>query len=69
MDIFGNRSLRPFRLNCKRLSSHPAETPRIELAGTKKVRISIPRVSSVLYQGRHWKDVSVDYQIAKVDYL
>jgi hypothetical protein len=46
---------------------YPAETPRIEAAGLGKVRISIPRVSSVLYQGHHWKALSVDYQIAKVD--
>ncbi len=47
---------------------YPAETPRIEVAGPGKVRISIPRISSVLYQGRHWKALSVEYQIPKVDY-
>jgi hypothetical protein len=47
---------------------YPAETPRIEAAGPAKVRIAIPRVSSVLYQGHHWKTLSVDYQIEKVDY-
>jgi hypothetical protein len=47
---------------------YPAEAPRIEAAGPEKVRISIRRVSSVLHQDRHWKALSVDYQIAKVDY-
>jgi hypothetical protein len=47
---------------------YPAETPRIEAAGPRKVIISVPRVSSVLYQGRNWKALSVDYQIAKIDY-
>jgi hypothetical protein len=47
---------------------YPALTPRIEAAGPGNVRISIPRVSSVLYQGHQWKGLSVDYQIAKVDY-
>jgi hypothetical protein len=39
--------------------------PRVEMVA---LRISIAPVSSVLYQGRHWKDFPVDYQIAKVDY-
>jgi hypothetical protein len=47
---------------------YPAETPHIEAAGPQKVRISIPRVSSVRYEGHQWKTLSVDYQIAKVDY-
>lgn len=47
---------------------YPAETPHIEAVGPQDIRISIPRVSSVLYQGRRWKALSVDYQIAKVDY-
>jgi hypothetical protein len=47
---------------------YPAGTPRIEATGPGKVRISVPRISSVLYQGRHWKALSVDYQITKVDY-
>ena len=47
---------------------YPAETPRIDAVGPRQVRISLSRVSSVLYQGHHWKTLSVDYQIAKVDY-
>src|SRR3974390_2962236 len=41
---------------------YPAEAPRIEAAGPERVRISIPRVSSVRYQDAHWKALSVDYQ-------
>jgi hypothetical protein len=47
---------------------YPAEKPHIEAAGPGRIRISISRVSSVIYQSRRWKALSVDYRIGSIDY-
>ena len=43
------------------------DVPRIEGTGPGSIRISIPRVSSVIYQSHRWKDLSVDYQIGFIE--
>ena len=47
---------------------NPGDVPSIEATGTENIRISIPRVSSVNYQSRHWKRLSVDYRIGFIEY-
>ncbi len=42
--------------------------PSIRAAGPHRIVISIPRVSSVMFQSRSWGDVSIDYEIEQVDY-
>ena len=44
------------------------DVPRIEATGSDNIRISIPRVSSVNYQSRHWKRLSIDYRIGFIAY-
>lgn len=44
------------------------DVPRIEATGPDNIRISIPRVSSINYQSRHWKRLSVDYRIGFIEY-
>lgn len=44
------------------------DVPRIEATGPRNIRISIPRVSSVIYQNHRWKGLSVDYQIGLIEY-
>jgi hypothetical protein len=42
--------------------------PSISASGSNRILISIPRVSSVIFQTRSWGNVSVDYEIGHVDY-
>ena len=42
--------------------------PSIHTSGAKRILISIPRVSEVLFQSRKWRDVSVDYDIGHIEY-
>jgi len=42
--------------------------PLVTASGPNRILISIPRVSSILFQGRNWEQVSVDYDIGHVDY-
>jgi len=42
--------------------------PIITRPSQSTIRISIPEVSSVSYQNRKWANMSVDYDIGRVDY-
>lgn len=42
--------------------------PSIEAVGRSSIRISLARVSSVIYQRRAWKTIPVDYRIGFVEY-
>ncbi len=42
--------------------------PAIDAVGRANIRISLARVSSVIYQKRTWKSISVDYKIGFVEY-
>jgi hypothetical protein len=42
--------------------------PLVTTSSPGKVLISIPRVSSVLFQRRSWERTSIDYNIAQIDY-
>ncbi len=45
-----------------------APLPSIKASGQDKVVISIPRVSSIIFEIRKWKNLSVDYEIGRIDY-
>lgn len=47
---------------------YPAETPAILAAGRRTIRILLSHISSVRYQSPRWKELSIYYKIAKVDY-
>jgi hypothetical protein len=49
-------------------SEETGALPLIKSAGPKKVLISIPRVSSILFQRRLWNGLSVDYDIGVVEH-
>jgi hypothetical protein len=42
--------------------------PSIKLPSQTTILISIPEVSSIVYQNRKWENMSVNYEIGKVDY-
>ncbi|MFZ0909815.1 MAG: hypothetical protein WA766_10055 [Candidatus Acidiferrales bacterium] len=42
--------------------------PSIRASGPNKVLISIPEVSEVLSQSRNWGNVSIDYNIGRIDF-
>lgn len=41
------------------------QLPKITASGSHKVLISVPEVSSVTVQRRNWRDVAIDYNIAR----
>ena len=45
-----------------------APLPSITNPSQSTILISIPEVSSVSYQNRKWKSMSINYEIGKVDY-
>ena len=63
-----SRLIHPRKLLLSYDPGYPAEVPRIESAGPDKIRISISRISSVSYQSRRWKHLSVNYQIGRIDF-
>jgi hypothetical protein len=42
--------------------------PTIKAAGDNRILISNPGVSSIFYQSRKWKNVSMDYAIGRIYY-
>lgn len=42
--------------------------PSIKATGNDRILISIPRVSSVFFQNRKWRNVTIDYDIGHIDY-
>ncbi len=42
--------------------------PTINASGNDRILISIPTVSSVLFQNRKWRNVSIDYDIGRIEY-
>jgi len=42
--------------------------PSITRPSQSTILISIPEVSSISYQNRKWKSISINYEIGKVDY-
>lgn len=42
--------------------------PSITHPSRSTIQISLPEVSSVIYQSRSWEDISIAYEIGKVDY-
>jgi len=42
--------------------------PVIRASGSNRILISIPRVSSVMFQSKKWNNVSIDYEIEQVDF-
>ena len=60
-----NRKTLLFRYDPARWDS-PA--PSINATGNGRILISIPEVSSVFFQTRKWRNVSVDYNIGHTDY-
>lgn len=45
-----------------------APLPSISASGPNRISVSIPRVSSIIFQSRTWGQVSIDYEIEHVDY-
>jgi hypothetical protein len=42
--------------------------PAISVSGPNRILISIPRISSIIFQRRSWGNVSIDYEIGQIDY-
>ena len=42
--------------------------PRITNPSRSTILISVPEVSSIIYQNQRWQDMSIEYAIGKVDY-
>jgi hypothetical protein len=42
--------------------------PHITNPSRSTILISVPEVSSIIYQNQRWRDMSIDYAIGKVDY-
>jgi hypothetical protein len=42
--------------------------PSMKAAGDNRIIISNPDVSSIFYQSRKWKTVTIDYEIGHIDY-
>ncbi|MDR3741537.1 MAG: hypothetical protein P4L40_21170 [Terracidiphilus sp.] len=65
--FFGRRSQRTllFRYDPGRPDN---PLPSIKLLSQTTILISIPEVSSIVYQNRKWENMSVNYEIGKVDY-
>jgi hypothetical protein len=49
-------------------SEGATDLPQIKSAGPKKVVISIPKVSAILFQRRLWNGLSVEYKIGVVEH-
>lgn len=47
-------------------ADHPP--PSIKAIGNDRILISIPKVSSVLFQSRKYENVTIDYDIGHIDY-
>ena len=58
-----NRKALLFRYDPGRWDNPP---PSIRVAGKGRIVISIPQVSSVMFQSRRWRDVSIDYDIGRI---
>jgi hypothetical protein len=41
--------------------------PAIKAIGPNSIRISVPRVSSIIAEHRNWKQISIEYSISHVD--
>lgn len=57
-----NRRALVFRYDPGGIQNQP---PKITASGNHKVTISVPEVSSIAVQRRNWRDVAIDYHIAK----
>lgn len=42
--------------------------PTITSSGPRKINISIPRISSVIFQREKWGNLSINYDIGRIDY-
>jgi hypothetical protein len=42
--------------------------PLVRASGQNRILISIPKVSSVIFQSRSWENFPVDYEIGHIDY-
>jgi hypothetical protein len=45
-----------------------SNTPSIKLSGDERILISIPDVSSIYFQGRKWRNMSIEYNIGRIYY-
>lgn len=48
--------------------SYDAPLPTITSFGSTQVEIEIPHVSSIFFQRKGWRGLTVDYQIGQIDY-
>jgi len=42
--------------------------PTVVSSGNNRILISIPEVSSILFQSRKWKNLSIDYDVGHITY-
>jgi hypothetical protein len=48
--------------------SYDTPLPSITSLGDSRIKISLPRVSSIFFQRKKWENLSIDYQIGTVEY-